>query len=269
MNAIILAHGGAAETVASHTPNWEAAFDGLIFISPSDDPLPGSLPIGLSCRNGVGSIERLIFAMAMASRFPVCAIIEYDVLMFPVTGMFAQSAKNVTRGDEGTSFEMEFRRGPDWQLTLGKRMKNLLFCSEVFPNQDPPHIFAGQTYGHAPWIATGQTWWKLLTTGSDLQHGFPDRWLANAAQRANVSLRGMEGAYSRDRDFDVGAARIARLRGAPCIHGVKTKEQCEEIVRPEIVDVLSNLADVVAKAFDETIHEDEQRIPSELGTEGE
>ncbi len=212
MNAIILAHGKAAETVARHTPNWSAAFDSLTFISPSDDPLPGSLPIGLSCRNGTGAIERLLFAVALASHFPACAILEYDCLVFP----FRLLGHTITLS----------------QFHIGS---GDLWCSEVFHNEDHPDIFAAPTYGHCPWIATGETWWRLLTAGADYQRGFPDRWLALAALRANVALRGMDGSYSRDRDFDAVAGRIARLRGAPAIHGVKTAEEFAEVMREEAI----------------------------------
>jgi len=211
MNAIILAHGGAQEAVNRHLPNWNAAFDGLTFISPSDDPLPGSLPIGLSQRDGTGAIEHLLFAMALASRFPVCCIMEYDALVFGFPGL-SHSIPPMRFGDRFVGDSQD------------------LFCSEVFPNEDPPDVFAAPTYGHCPWIATGETWWKLLTAGADFQRGFPDRWLALASIRANVALRGMEGSYSRDRGFDALAARMARLRGAPCIHGVKTAEQFETIM---------------------------------------
>jgi len=215
VNAIILAHGGAAEAVARHTPNWQAAFDSLMFVCPSDDPLPGAFPMGLSCRNGIGAIERIAFAVALASRFEACAILEYDVLVFSQTVLFGKQ-----------NIPVEWRFG-NWAAC--DLMGDLwMHCSEVFPNEDPEHIFAAPTYGHAPWIATGETWWKILTAGSDFQNGYTDRWLANAAKRAGVALCGMEGSYSRDCGFDASTARTARLAGAPCIHGVKTLEQYEE-----------------------------------------
>lgn len=218
MNAIILAHGGASATVARHLPNWEAAFDGLTFISPSDDPLPGSLPIGLSCRNGTGAIERILFAVALASRFPTCAIMEYDCLVFPHT--YAPDEY------DSEPLTVNFGRWANLEALDGTP----LLCSEVFPNEDPAELFAAPTYGHCPWIATGETWWRLLTAGADYQMGFPDRWLALAALRANVALRGMDGAYSRDRAFDAVAGRTARLAGAPCVHGCKTAEEFEMIM---------------------------------------
>lgn len=211
MNAIILAHGGASATVARHLPNWEAAFDGLTFISPSDDPLPGSLPIGLSCRNGTGAIERILMAVALASRFDSACIMEYDCLVF-----FSSAI-----GPSGHWFDGEVFTQP-------------LFCSEVFPNEDPAELFAAPTYGHCPWIATGETWWRLLTAGADYQMGFPDRWLALAALRANVALRGMQGAYSRDRAFDAVAGRTARLAGAPCVHGCKTAEEFDMVMSEDL-----------------------------------
>lgn len=228
MNAIILAHGGAQATVNRHLPNWSAAFDGLIFISPSDDPLPGSLPIGLSCRNGTGAIERILLAVALASHFDSCAIMEYDCLVFP-------RKIDVSLGEVGGSFiegNAVYWPFGNWAACdlLGTEW---MLCSEVFRNEDLAAIFAAPTYGHCPWIATGETWWKLLNAGAEYQLGFPDRWLALAALRANVALRGMDGAYSRDRGFDAQAARIARLRGAPAIHGVKTEAEFTEIMRED------------------------------------
>jgi hypothetical protein len=170
--------------------------------------------MGLSCRNGQGAIERLVFAMALASRWEACAILEYDVLFF-------KSFKSAP----------ECQNGP-WGGWVPFNHE-LLLCSEIFPNQDPSWLYAAPTYGHAPWIATGETWWKLLQAGSDSQNGFPDRWLANAAQRAKVALRGMEGSYSRDQGFDARTARLRRLAGAPCVHGVKTEEEFAEILRED------------------------------------
>lgn len=191
MTGIILAHGQAADTVKRHTENWRAAFTQLIFISPSDDYLPGSIPMGTSARAGIGSLERLLFAAVMASRFDAAAVLEYDTLIFGC-------------------------------ITANLIPENTLLCSEVFVNDDP--LFTAPSYGHSPWIARGETWWRLVTAGADTQRGVPDRWLALAAHNAGVDVCGM-GGYSCDKEWSSRhqlAAQAARRNGAIAIHGAKT-----------------------------------------------
>lgn len=149
------------------------------------------MPLGLSGdKFGIGHIERLCFAIAIASRFESAAIMEYDTLVFP---------------------------------GFGNPPRNGLACSEVFSNDNPR--FTANKFGHSPWVASGESWWRILCAGAGMELGVPDRWLGMAAQNAGVPLYRIEGAFSKDGDwstFDAMEALQAKLRGAPAIHGIKT-----------------------------------------------
>lgn len=200
MTGIILAHGAAADCVSRHWSNWQAAFSEIILISPTDDPLPNSCQIGTSCRNGQGIMERMFFASVMASRFPSCAILEYDALAF----------LNMDR--------LDIQSGA-------------MYCSVVFQNDDDR--FAASTYGHCPWIATGADWWKIARAGADFQHGNNDRWLAQACQLSGIKQFGTINSYSTDRDWPeerISEAIQAKRDGAIFIHGVKSEEVFNRIM---------------------------------------
>lgn len=188
MTAIILTHNGAAEIHQRHERHWRESFENLVTISPWDDYYPGSIPMGKSEKRGLCSIERMMLATILASRFPSAAIIEYDTLILRPPG-------NVPEG--------------------------MLYCSKAMSSDD--EAFKAPIYGHSPWMATGETWWKIALAGSGLEHGFPDRWLANAAHNAKVPIYGIEGGFSEDKwttDTDAAAIR-AKGEGAWCFHGVK------------------------------------------------
>lgn len=192
MKAIVITHNGAKEATERHAVNWKRAFDGLFFISPSDDWLPGSLAFGLSCRNGRGAIERMIFAATLASRFPVACVMEYDTY-FPAS-----------------KIQDDFLP------------QDSLACSAIFENYQPE--FSAPIYGHSPWIARGEDWWKIVTHAGDSQGGWPDRWLADAAERAGVRLLGLENGFSCDGIWNADTIAEAARPNRPVIHGLKTEQ---------------------------------------------
>ncbi len=199
MTGIILAHGKAADCVFRHMPNWQAAFSEIILISPTDDPLPNSCQIGTSCRNGQGIMDRMFFAAVMASRFDRCAVLEYDALAFI-------------------------------NLDRLEVLPGAMLCSTVFQNDDDQ--FAANTYGHCPWIATGEDWWKIVRAGADYQGGNNDRWLAQACDLAGITQFGTINSFSTDRQWTeelILEARQSRLDGAIFIHGVKSAEVFDRI----------------------------------------
>lgn len=200
MTGIILAHNKAAAAVARHRPTWEAVFEQTIIISPWDDHVPGSIPMGSSEKIGRGCIERMMFAATLASRFERAAIVEYDTVFF------------------GNGFTQKFP------------VDGVLACSRAWLNDDP--LFTAQAYGHSPWIATGETWWKIICAGADFQHGVPDRWLALAAERAGVGLREIQYAYSEDRkwsDKTLMEAVIHRMLGGIVVHGIKNEWELDAL----------------------------------------
>jgi hypothetical protein len=138
-------------------------------------------------------MERMIFAVVMASRFPAAAVLEYDALVFS-------------------------------KLAAMHVPENSVTCSNVFGNQGDR--FEAKTYGHCPWIARGETWWKIATAGANAQYGFTDRWLALAAERSGVVLQRFVTSFSSDKpwtDRDRAHAAWCVQSGAPVIHGVKTE----------------------------------------------
>lgn len=198
MNAIVLSHGAAIEAHNRHLHLWRAYFNAVIMICPWDDPVPGGLCIGDSERAGRGTMERLLFAVTMASRFPCCAVMEYDTLLI----------------------------GPLPTVEGG-----VLVGSALFHNQGD--AFRAPLYSHSPWVATGETWWKLLTTGSDDHRGYPDRWLASAAHRAGVEMCSFDHGFSSDDKWDndtIQRALFAKAEGCTVFHGVKTREAFDAII---------------------------------------
>lgn len=192
MRAIVLAHGGAAEAVARHMPNWKAAFSLIHLISPVDDYLEGSFPMGQSERWGMGCLERLSFAMAMAGWDDEACVMEYDTLVLK-----------------------KFHEVP----------ADSLVCSVVYSSSNPK--FTAKTFGHSPWVAKGEVWRRLLMAGGNTELGVPDRWLGLAAETGGINLMTFRGAFSCDGEWteDVrGRARQAVDDGAPAVHGVKTAE---------------------------------------------
>lgn len=196
MRAFILTHGGAHAAMLRHVPGWSRAFEGFRYISPEDDPY-GSLLIGKSCRNGAGSILRMEAAALMASRFPMACIMEYDTVF--VAGALP---------DEG------------WE-------PNTVICSSIFENHDPQ--FQAAIYGHSPWIASGETWEKILRASDDDQGGWPDRWLALACQKAGIRLLGMKAGYSYDGEWTPEIIEEALSEKRAVYHGVKTEEAFNRI----------------------------------------
>lgn len=192
MLAIIICHGKAAPAIERHRPYWHECFDRLIFVSPRDDYFPGSIPIGTSEHHGASSVERLMFCAVLASRFPFACVMEYDCVTF--------------------------RRVPTTAIQSGA-----VLCSHVFQNEDP--VFAADTYAHGPWLTTGETWWHLVQVGANMQHGYPDRWLAYACQNSHTKLLTVPHGFSDDKPWteDTRAlANKARRDGAVWVHGCKS-----------------------------------------------
>lgn len=198
MLGICISHGGAQETIARHWSNWDKAFHSIIVVSPFDDPVPGSITIGPSCKSGIGQIERMKLAVAIATGAPIAAIFEADTIFF---------------------------RTPAFP-----EMDNLIMCSQTFVNTDPQ--FRASIYGHSPWIATGATWMKVLTNGEDRQGGWPDRWLAAACIVPTVRMH--HTGFSCDQEWTpevLQTALEAKHGGALCVHGFKSKDHSEELLK--------------------------------------
>lgn len=200
MIGIILAHGKALDTFNRHYEGWKKAFSAIIIVCPWDDPIPGGCTIGDSAHNGRGNLERMLFVVALASRFPRAAIVEYDTVFCDCR------------------FDIDFPH-PD-----------TLVCSVQFKSDDPQ--FMAPSYGHSPWIATGETWWKLMQNGGAPEGCFPDRWLYAAAHSAGIITLGIANAFSDDREW-TPLTRIKaagwRAKGGNVFHGIKTQRDFDSV----------------------------------------
>lgn len=193
MTGIALVHASAGEFLSRQIKEWGRIFSPLILISPADDHFPNSIPIGLSEHHGIHSINRMMFAALLASKFPRSCVFEYDTI---------------------------FRVAPPEDVSSG-----MLYASSAYYSDSPS--FEAEVYSHSPWIATGETWWNVFTAPWDLQHGFPDRWLGLACQNAGVQQTGLQGCMSHDREWTpekIAEAREFIQAGGLILHGVKTEE---------------------------------------------
>ena len=200
INAIVLAHAKAWETNARHRQNWDKSFQEIQLVFPTDDTCIGALSLGSSCHHGPATIDRMKFAIALALQWPQACVMEYDTLVWDLPEVIESG---------------------------------VVLCSRVFPNHDGQ--FGAQDYGHSPWLATKETWWRILQAGDDLQGGWPDRWLACAARKAGVKLKGLRDGFSADWTWDkvvIENAVAARKRGAQAIHGFKSKEVYDLLCQP-------------------------------------
>lgn len=199
MNAIILAHGKAWGTCDRHSVSWRSAFNWFDYVSPIDDVIDPSKAVGESCRNGQGAIDRIRFAVELASDEEMCCVMEYDTVFALKTPL------------------------PDTGWPEG------LLCSCIFDNYQEE--FGAAIYGHSPWITSGDNWRKILEHGDDPQGGWPDRWLAIAAQKAGIPLLGMTAGYSYDGEWTPEIiAEATKVRRA-VYHGVKTPIAFEAVMR--------------------------------------
>jgi len=175
--------------------NWRALFPEIIIVSPKDDPFSKSdSMIGTSERHGRSALDRFRFAAGCgAARAGVTTILEYDTLFF---------------------------------RQFSTAQTNMVVCSVLRHDRNPtPGLF--MPYGHSPWIATGETWRRVLAGAGDEQMGFPDRWLALACHHAGVILNGAINGFSDDAPWTPALranAALAVRSGAPVVHGCKTAE---------------------------------------------
>lgn len=198
MTGIILAHGGASAVVERHMPIWRESLSELIFISPADDPIYGAMLFGTSERNGRCTIERMMVACLIASKYPVAAVLEYDALIL---------------------------------RKLDDVPANSLVGSELFPNVCS--AFTAPVYSHCPWIARSETWNRIARAGAQFELGYSDRWLSLAAHNAGVEMIKVNGCFSRDvawSDDDRKQAHQSIRNGAPLVHGIKTAQDYEAAV---------------------------------------
>jgi len=202
---IVGARAFDAEIMRLTRPTWEPFVKRIIILTPEDEPIAGAdIIYGKAQHFGPLSIQRMRRALEIATEYPSIILTEPDVMLF----------------------------GPiDVQ-------EDELVGSYVCINTDPR--FKAPTYPHAPWVATGRTFGKLLAEMDGInEDGFGDRVVALAALRAGVTLRGV--GYSRnaiDTPQILAEAVAAVNAGALAVHGIKDKQVADSLkmgsVRPAL-----------------------------------
>jgi len=205
MHGIILAHGKAKEITELHKITWDRYLDSYEVISPEDDPAKiihtKTNLSGLSEHCGYHTVERQRYAFELASKHPVSAIIEYDVILLgklPVPN--------------------------DMELFAAKR------CEDG-------QTFVSKWYAHCPWVITQNTA-ELIASYKDKFYDatYGDRWLAAVCDDAGITHRTIPRSYS-PHGGTVNNEREARLleraayNDSPiCIHGNKIFKLSKRII---------------------------------------
>lgn len=193
---IVCARAFDAEIIKLTRPTWEAFIPKVMILTPEDEPLAGAdIVYGKAQHFGPLSIQRMRRALEEASKYPCAAVSEPDVMIF--------GSINVEEGELAGSY--------------------------VCTNTDPR--FIAPTYPHAPWVATGPTFARLLSEMDWInEDGFGDRVVALAALKAGVSLRSV--GYSRnaiDTPVILHEAMQAVRNGALAVHGIKDKAVADSL----------------------------------------
>ena len=203
---IVLAHGGARETVLRHLPFWAKVSDRVIVCSPSDDPLTlgndWCFVNGKSSRYDAETNLRTRQALALAVEIGATHTIwcEYDALLW---------------------------RFPEEAM----KMDSNSVMGSVFQSND--RKFHGKFYLHSPIIfgrqALSRTTVEMFKLPPGAEHGFGDRYFGYAIELAKVNV--LDGhklnlSYSQNhieannRKFMVDAI-AAMKRGIAFTHGIK------------------------------------------------
>jgi len=203
---MVLAHGGAVETVKRHLPIWRACHDQVIICSPADDPcfLPNQWGFvnGKSSRYATDTNLRTREAMRLASELHphTLTFCEYDALLW-----------------RWPKSELPMM-GPDGAM------------GSMFTSADPK--FKGKFYVHSPIIfgpkAIGRVVAAMDKLPPDAEYGFGDRYFGLAIETAGVKV--LDGhdyglSYSQNHIEGQHVARAMEVIGdGGCFsHGIKDK----------------------------------------------
>ena len=211
-------HGGTEQVLSRHEPFWRAHGHDFVYLCPKDKPISGPhLSAGMQGHSGPVSIDRFRQAWKLLERleYDRYVIFEYDSLCIstflptPSIGLLANRFEN---------FETRFK---------------------------------SKFYFHAPWImslATLQSLNAIMHVLSPAtEGGYFDRFLGFALQTHNIghlSLQILNQGYSQNtiEPQHYEQMQMEILKGATCLHGVKTAEclqvaliQRENYMRSKIV----------------------------------
>jgi len=201
---MVLAHGGAVETVKRHLPIWKAHHDQVIICSPSDDPcfLPNQWGFinGKSSRYATDTNRRTREAIRLASelRPHTLTFCEYDALLW------------------------------DWPSSSLTMMGPDGVMGSMFISDDPK--FKGKFYVHSPIIFGPKAIAPVLKAmdqlPDDAELGFGDRYFGLAIETAGIPVvdghkYGLSYSQNHIEAKHIAEACHAIKNGAVFTHGVK------------------------------------------------
>lgn len=211
---IVLAHGKVADVVKRHLPVWEAHGGPVVFFTPVDDPLPewpGLIQYSRGKSKAYSADTNLrckaAFSFAAMSRARFVLVCEYDSVVFnDVPEKYIPVATNP-------------------RSTAG------IVAASKFNNTDPK--FKGNFYLHFPqlysMIGVQAMCGAMDGLPIDSEHGFTDRYIGLAAERAGLELLDLNptGFVYTQNEIDTAKlpeALAAYAKGARWSHGIKTAE---------------------------------------------
>jgi hypothetical protein len=165
MHGIVLAHGKANAVTNLHRITWDRYFDSYEILSPEDDPAfltnVKTNTRGLSEHNGLHTLERQRYAFELASKHPVAAVIEYDVILLD-------------------------------RLPIPNDME-LLACQRC----EDGSVFVSHWYAHCPWVITSKTA-EIISSYKDrfVEALYGDRWLAAVCDEVSIACKTLPNSYS-------------------------------------------------------------------------
>ena len=221
MILLVQSYPGANDAVKRHYPLWNAqGFERIIGVGTDGGGCtwPGGME---SCLIGKDSyidrdvlprrlIDTMSFALSLGG-WQEAAIIEYDTLLFK-------------------QFPSPLPIGLSAHLAGGRH-----------------HDLKGTAFYHNPWVAPRQVWQQIRNAGQsmidrgDIEDGSPDTFLGWLVESYGIPVFSNTWfGYSRNTIHTpewIAEAREARLRGATAIHGVKTKEVLDGILKAERTEI--------------------------------
>lgn len=208
---IVLAHGGARETVVRHMPFWERLHDEVWVSSPVDDPLIWDRPLcivhGKSGRYDARTNIRTRQLMRLAYNVECVwlTFVEYDAILW---------------------------KWPEQANT----MPELAAMGSVFQNADPK--FKGSFYVHSPIIFRREAIRRTLAAMTKLpdtaEYGFGDRYFGLAMEEGAVKVidghaLGISYSQNHIEQKHWADARAKIAAGACFSHGIKDAQTLQRL----------------------------------------
>jgi len=200
---VVLAHGGALETVLRHLPYWKRLHDRVIIASPSDDP--------------INLTDEWCFVNGLSGRYDAKTNIRTRELM-----LFASQMNTMTI--TFCEYDAILWRWPKEATIMGP---NAIMASKFISDD---RKFIGKFYLHSPIIFSNksatETVEAMFRLPDDAERGFGDRYFGLACERARVDLidghkLGLSYSQNHIQQVHMPDAVDAIKAGACFTHGIK------------------------------------------------